>query len=363
MSVDRRLVNLAVFLLILGAIPLAVGQGWLARTSISQACELWPLILVGIGLGLILRRTPLHFAGGLLVAATFGTILGALLAGGLSFTSFDCGSTPAATDPTILDEHGSFEDGTTEIVLHASCANLVVSPAAGAAWGVTVTGSVKYDAAEVADRIEGQEELVQAMGLDLSRPLWVCGSTGPGEEALILDAYAKLTAALPDLQLALIPRKPERFDEVAALIVQRGFACLRRSTGTPTLPAGVEEPRPVYLGDSMGELRKFYAVATVVFVGRSLVPLGGSDVMEVAGLAKPMLVGPHTANFAEAVDLLVHGGGCRRVASADELAEAAGELLRHPEQCARMGHAARATIVRRRGATAATAERILALLP
>jgi hypothetical protein len=141
MSVDRRLVNLAVFLLILGAIPLAVGQGWLARTSISQAWELWPLILVGIGLGLILRRTPLHFAGGLLVAATFGTILGALLAGGLSFTSFDCGSTPAATDPTILDEHGSFEDGTTEIVLHASCANLVVSPAAGAAWGVTVTGS------------------------------------------------------------------------------------------------------------------------------------------------------------------------------------------------------------------------------
>jgi hypothetical protein len=141
MSVDRRLVNLAVFLLILGAIPLAVGQGWLARSSISQAWEIWPLILVGIGLGLILRRTPLHITGGLLVAATFGTILGALLAGGLSFASFDCGSTPAATDPKILDEHGSFGGGTTEIVLHASCANLVVSPAAGAAWGVTVTGS------------------------------------------------------------------------------------------------------------------------------------------------------------------------------------------------------------------------------
>lgn len=228
---------------------------------------------------------------------------------------------------------------------------------------VTVTGSVKYDAAEVADRIEGQEELVQAMGLDPSRPLWVCGSTGPGEEALILDAYAKLTAALPDLQLAIIPRKPERFDEVAELIVRRGFACLRRSTGTPTLPAGVEEPRPVYLGDTMGELRKFYAVATVVFVGRSLVPLGGSDVMEVAGLAKPMLVGAHTENFAEAVDLLVDGGGCRRVATADELAEATGELLRQPEQCVRMGLAARATILSRRGATAATAERILALLP
>ncbi len=141
MSVDRRLVNLAVFLLILGAIPLAVGQGRLSRASISQAWELWPLILVGIGLGLILRRTPLYFTGGMLVAATFGTILGALLAGGLNFASFDCGSTPAATAPTILDDQGSFGGGTTQIVLHASCANLVVSPAAGAAWGVTVTGS------------------------------------------------------------------------------------------------------------------------------------------------------------------------------------------------------------------------------
>ncbi len=141
MSVDRRLVNLAVFLIILGAIPLAVGQGWLARTSISQAWELWPLILIGIGLGLILRRTPLHFAGGLLVAATFGTILGSLLAVGIDFASFDCGNTTAAGDPTILDEQGSFESGTSDVVLHASCANLVISPAAGASWGVIVRGA------------------------------------------------------------------------------------------------------------------------------------------------------------------------------------------------------------------------------
>ena len=141
MSVDRRLVNLAVFLLILGAIPLAVGQGLLTRDSLSRAWELWPFILIGIGLGLILRRTPLHFAGGLLVAATFGTILGALLAGGLSFGSLDCGSTATAADPTILDEKGSFEGGTSDVVLHASCANLVVTPAGGASWGVTVRGA------------------------------------------------------------------------------------------------------------------------------------------------------------------------------------------------------------------------------
>ncbi len=227
---------------------------------------------------------------------------------------------------------------------------------------VQVTGSLKYDAAEISDRIEGQDELAQAMGIDAERPLWVCGSTGPGEEALILDAYAHLIEQFPDLQLAIIPRKPERFDEVAQLIVARGHACLRRSSGAPTLPAGVSEPRPVFLGDTMGELRKFYALATVVFVGRSLVPMGGSDVMEAAGLAKPILVGPHTGNFAEAVNLLLAEGGCRVLSTGDALAGAVSDLLRHPERRQQMGQAGRAAIMSRRGATAVTVEQILALL-
>jgi 3-deoxy-D-manno-octulosonic-acid transferase len=227
---------------------------------------------------------------------------------------------------------------------------------------VEVTGSVKYDAAEIGDRIDGQDELAQEMGIVAGRPLWVCGSTGPGEEVLVLDAYAKLIEVFPGLQLAIIPRKPERFDEVAQLIVQRGYACLRRSTGSPLVPPGVTEPRPIFLGDTMGELRKFYALATVVFVGRSLVPLGGSDVMEVAGLAKPVLVGPYTDNFAEAVNLLLAEGGCRRV-SADGLAAAASDLLRHPERRQQMGAAGRAAILGRRGATARTVTQILNLLP
>jgi 3-deoxy-D-manno-octulosonic-acid transferase len=228
---------------------------------------------------------------------------------------------------------------------------------------VEVTGSVKYDAAETGDRIEGQDELAQEMGIVPSRPLWVCGSTGPGEEALVLDAYARLREPFPDLQLALIPRKPERFDEVAQLIVQRGYACLRRSTGAPVVPAGVTEPTPVFLGDTMGELRKFYALATVVLVGRSLVPMGGSDVMEAAGLAKPVLVGPYTENFAEAVNLLLAEGGCRRVSSAEGLAGPVSDLLRHPERRRQMGTAARAAIISRRGATARIVDRILGLLP
>lgn len=227
---------------------------------------------------------------------------------------------------------------------------------------VQVTGSMKYDAAEVGDWIEGQEELARAMGIDRHKPLWVCGSTGPGEEALILDAYQRIVAATPGLQLAIIPRKPERFDEAAALIVRRGFACLRRSTGAPTLPSGASEPLPVFLGDTMGELRKFYGLATVTFVGRSLVPLGGSDVMEAAGLARPLVFGPHMENFAEATELLLREQGAIQVQSGDELTAAVKALLSDGERARRIGEAGRRTIIARRGATQRTAEQVLALI-
>jgi 3-deoxy-D-manno-octulosonic-acid transferase len=224
---------------------------------------------------------------------------------------------------------------------------------------VQVTGSVKYDAADTSDHIDGQEELAEAMGIDVQRPLWVCGSTGPGEEAHILTAYARLLEDQPDLQLAIIPRKPERFDEVARLIVEHGYACLRRSTGAPLTPTAAAESRPVFLGDTMGELRKFYALATVVFVGRSLVPLGGSDVMEVAGLAKPIVVGPHTDNFTEAVNLLLAERGVRQISEPEALATVVSDLLRHPERRVQMGRAGRAAIQSRMGATNETVTRIL----
>jgi len=156
MSVDRRLANLGIFLLIVGAIPLAVSQGWLARGTVSHALELWPLILIGVGIGLILRRTPLHFAGGLLVAATGGTMLGALLAGGLSLGTLGCEHAGAATDLAVLEGHGAFTGGTASVVLRPTCASLLVVPAPGAAWGVTVTGSVDARPAlqQAANRLE-----------------------------------------------------------------------------------------------------------------------------------------------------------------------------------------------------------------
>jgi hypothetical protein len=156
MSVDRRLVNLGVFLLILGAIPLAVSQGWIGRDAISHAWELWPLILIGIGIGLILRRTPIHFLGGMLVAATFGTMFGALLAGGLSLGALGCGNAAAAGDPSILDQHGTFTGTPTTVVLNATCTSLAVVPASGAGWGVTVNGTpgAQPTLDQAADRLE-----------------------------------------------------------------------------------------------------------------------------------------------------------------------------------------------------------------
>lgn len=227
---------------------------------------------------------------------------------------------------------------------------------------VVVTGSVKYDGAQVADHIAGQEQLAEAMTIDPQQQLWVCGSTGPGEEEMILDAYEKLLRERPDLQLAIIPRKPERFDEVAALIAARGFACLRRSGKPPLVPTGVETPRAVFLGDTMGELRKFYALATVVFVGRSLIPGGGSDVMEVAGLGKPILVGPHTENFKEAVALLMAEGAARLVATPPGLRQHVGDLLENPQKRAAMGAAGQRVVVAQRGATDRTVDRILSQL-
>jgi hypothetical protein len=143
MSVDRRLLNWGVFLVLLGGIPLAVAQGWIPRDAVAQAWELWPLILIGAGIGLILSRTPFQAIGGIIVAGTFGVILGAIVAvgfGGISIGDLGCGS--ASPDaPQVLSETGTFEGGTGRVVLAANCAAVTVATGAGASWGVDVRGT------------------------------------------------------------------------------------------------------------------------------------------------------------------------------------------------------------------------------
>jgi 3-deoxy-D-manno-octulosonic-acid transferase len=224
---------------------------------------------------------------------------------------------------------------------------------------VFVTGMMKFDTVEVTDRLPGQEALAAAVGVGSAENLLVAGGTGPGEEQILLDVYARLKGRHAGARLAIVPRKPERFDEVARLIESSGLPMVRRSRR----PDGTAEPAPpgaVILGDTMGELRKFYALAAAVFVGRSLVPMGGSDMIEAAAMGRPTAFGPHTFNFPQADDLARHG--CRRVADADELASVLEEWLSNPAAARAAGREAQAYVRSRQGATARNVEMICRVL-
>ena len=234
---------------------------------------------------------------------------------------------------------------------------------------VSVTGTMKFDTATVADAVPGDLELARTLNLDPgTESIWVCGSTGPDEELHCLTAYRMLRACFPSLRLVIVPRHPERFDEVAKLITGE-FPVVRRSGSTrfaTAQPASMSPP-PVILGDTMGELRAFYSLARVVFVGRSLVDLGprqhGSDMIEPAALAKPVIVGPHTANFADAVSRFREAQAIIEVSSYEGFEQSVAQLLSDPAAASEMGRRAQAVVVREKGATERHAQVILNHLP
>ena len=227
---------------------------------------------------------------------------------------------------------------------------------------VQVTGTMKFDTAEVAQGVEGDEQLAAEVGLcPGSEKIWVCGSTGPGEEEIALRVYRQLLGSYSGLRLVIVPRKPERFDEVAAMIEGAGLALLRRSGG------GIEDAeakrgRAVVLGDTMGELRKFYSLADVVFVGRTLVDLGqrqhGSDMIEPAALGKAVIVGPYTTNFADAMRQFHSAKAMIEVSDENELFRAVWGCLSGAESAA-MGRRAQDVVRAQQGATARHARVIL----
>jgi 3-deoxy-D-manno-octulosonic-acid transferase len=210
---------------------------------------------------------------------------------------------------------------------------------------VTVTGSMKWDAVEVVEgsaRTEGALGLAHALGLDVSRPIVVAGSTAPGEEVL-------LHAAVPgDVQLVCAPRKPEWFDQAAAAMP----GCVRRSAGVAR--AGANR----FVLDSIGELSTLYRVADVVVIGRSFGGLYGSDPMEPAGLGLPVLIGPEHADFAAGVGLLEAAGGIRVVDRAG-LAGAVAGLLADGSARRAMGEKARACVRAQQGASARHADLLM----
>jgi 3-deoxy-D-manno-octulosonic-acid transferase len=225
---------------------------------------------------------------------------------------------------------------------------------------VQVTGNLKFDAVEAGRAPEGLARLITT-GLGRGRsgwPLWVAGSTVTGEEELVLRAFHKVRERVPEAALILAPRHPERFPEVPGIVEAAGFRCLRRSE---------LEPRPwgrgdVVLLDTLGELAQVYAFARVVFVGGSLVPSGGHNILEPAGAGKPVIVGPHMENFREIFGAFRAAGALVQVEDAAGLARELLSLLTDEVRNREVGERGRAVVERNRGALERTVSALEGLL-
>ena len=218
---------------------------------------------------------------------------------------------------------------------------------------VAVSGNLKFDVKPPLDIFETGKNLRQK--LEVGRPIFLAASTRDGEEELILDALAHLN--FPDLLTVIVPRHPQRFDEVASLIERRGLKYLRRSVLQQDAVA-VTTDVTVVLGDSMGEMFSYYASCDVAFIGGSLLPYGGQNLIEAATMGKPLLIGPHTFNFEEAAEQAVTYGAAVRVAQIGELSEAIDKLMRDVELREKMGSASLQFSRSAIGATARIADMI-----
>ncbi len=207
-----------------------------------------------------------------------------------------------------------------------------------------VTGNIKFDLEMPGDLAERGRDFRAWLGQ--SRRVLVAGSTRDGEEALLLDAFATL-APDPALLLAIVPRHPQRFEEVAALAAGRGLEVALRSQGG-TVGASVR----VVVGDSMGEMLAYYAAADVVLMGGSLLDFGSQNLIEACAVGKPVIVGPSTYNFEEASKSAITAGAALRVRDAAQALEAAADLLRDDTRRGAMGMAAREFAASNRGAVA-----------
>jgi 3-deoxy-D-manno-octulosonic-acid transferase len=207
---------------------------------------------------------------------------------------------------------------------------------------VAVMGNLKFDVTPPAAMLERGDALRATIGR--TRPVLLAASTREGEEALVLDAFARIDA--PDALLLLVPRHPQRFDEVARLVASRGLAMQRRSEAQTVLP----ETR-VLLGDTMGEMFAYFRAADVAFVGGSLVPTGGQNLIEACATGTPVLIGPHTFNFAEATTQAIAAGAAERVDDADGLGAAGNRLLRDIDARTSMAAAGQRFAAAHRGAT------------
>ncbi|MFC5743068.1 lipid IV(A) 3-deoxy-D-manno-octulosonic acid transferase [Dyella tabacisoli] len=208
---------------------------------------------------------------------------------------------------------------------------------------ILVSGNMKFDMPVADDAVPAGEELRQQWGR--LRPVWIAGSTHEGEELPVLEAHLEVLKRLPDALLLIAPRHPERFKMVEHSARSLGFSVATRSADR--VPSASHQ---VFVIDAMGELMPFYAAADLAFVGGSLIPIGGHNVLEPAALSTPVLVGPHTFNFEEITLTLIREGGAARVKGKEQLGKEVLRLLLDTERRARMGASARIVFDSERGA-------------
>ncbi len=304
------------------------------RVALILETELWPNLVRGCRR----RDIPVVFASARITAKSVSryALLGSLFRETLAASALIAAQTPEDAERFI---------------------------AAGADRARTrVVGNVKFDmrlGGSLRDR--GRELRSGYLG---PRPVWIAGSTHAGEEEQVLAAHEPLRLVLPGLLLLLVPRHPQRFESVAALLSRRGLRFERRSAAG-TMPPGASTVRPdadVLLVDTVGELTSFYAAADAAFVGGSLVPVGGHNLLEPALLGVPVITGPHTANAKDIARLLLERGGAVEVADPPALADALRRLLQDPAARARVVQAAREVVEAHRGTVARLVDLIDPLL-
>jgi len=209
---------------------------------------------------------------------------------------------------------------------------------------IRVTGSLKFDI-ELDETLSEQGRTIRA-SLPDSQCVWVAASTHEGEDALVLAVHAELKKALPDLQLILVPRHPERFGSAHALAREAGFTVGRYSE-----QAVLRANDDVYVLDAMGKLMSFYAASDAVFIGGSFAEIGGHNPIEPGALGKPMLIGPHYFNFEMICNEFIESGALQSVDDSKALEAKLMQLIQDRDEASSRGLAALAVVERNTGAT------------
>jgi len=227
---------------------------------------------------------------------------------------------------------------------------------------VFVTGNMKYDSVRMGNHVDAEAELRPWLSPNGERVL-VAGSTHADEESFLVETVRAIVAAgAPPVRVVLVPRHPERSPQICDAVAQQGRRVVRWSACAGAAPLPPLGPDDVVVVDTIGQLQRFYSACDVAFVGGSLIPHGGQNMLEPAALGRAVIFGPHTDNFRRDVELLLQADAVVQVPGREAFRAALAELLRDRDVCAAYGRRARQVIEQNQGATARTLELVVDLV-